>query len=300
MKKLALINSYCDTWDKIAVLEKNIKKLKELGLDTLLYSPLALPKEITTLADYTIISKENPIINWPEKGMLHWSNHPKFKIVCICPDYGWASFYQYKKLMEYGITLDYDHFFWVLYDIILEDEIINCLNNPHPSLFFPHYKSGKIDVGGVFASLSKENVCKIIPYFTKEIYLEESKNQIAEKFLEYISLIINSTYSEHLTQDSIYEYGNLTFNVLTENYPFKLALNNSEYKFAFYDLPPYDIDITIAINDLYYDFKINEENPIIQFNLDVKDLKSVLFFYNNIKIDLTKNYPPYTNIIREV
>ena len=30
MKKLALINSYCDTWEKLTILLQNVKKLKEL------------------------------------------------------------------------------------------------------------------------------------------------------------------------------------------------------------------------------------------------------------------------------
>jgi hypothetical protein len=300
MKKLALINSYCNNWDKISVLYKNIQKLKELKIDSLVYSPIALPKEITEIADYTIISKENPIIYWPEKGMIHWSNHSKFQTRITVPDYGWASFYQYKKLMEYGSTLDYDHYYWVLYDIILEDEIINELQNSHPNLFFPHSKSKISRVGAIFASLSKKNIIKLIPFFTKEIYLEKSKDQIAEMFLEYVSTCIEGEHSKYLVKDLIDEHGNLSFNVVDERYPFKVALDNTQYKFALYDLPSYDIIVTVVINGLFYDFKVTQENPIIQLNLDINNLKSVLFFYKDIKTNLTNYYPPYTNIIRSI
>ena len=60
MKKLALINTYCNNWERLNLLHNNIIRLKELGIDSLVYSPLPLPKEITELADFTIISKENP------------------------------------------------------------------------------------------------------------------------------------------------------------------------------------------------------------------------------------------------
>jgi hypothetical protein len=300
VKKLALINSYCNTWDKLTILRNNIIKLKELGIDSLIYSPLPLPKEITEIADYTIISKENPIIHWPERGIVHWSNHPKFKITITTPDYGWASFYQYKKLMEYGSTLNYDHYYWILYDLILEDTIIDYCKQSHPNLFFPHSKSKASKVGAIFASLSKENIIKIIPFFTKEIYLDKSKNKIAEMFLEYISTCVGGEYSNYLVKDLIDEQSNLNFNVLNEDYPFKLALNNLQYRFAFYTLPPEEILVTFIINGLHYEFKINNENPVVELDLNINNLKSVLFIYNNIKTNLTNYYPPHTDIIRSV
>ena len=107
MKKLALINSYCDTWEKLTILLQNVTKLKSLGIDSLVYSPVPLPREVTDKLDYVILTKENPIINWPERGIIHWSHvTPNHKTILILPDYGWASFYHYKKLMEYGSTLD--------------------------------------------------------------------------------------------------------------------------------------------------------------------------------------------------
>ena len=114
MKKLALINSYCNTWEKLTILLQNVNKLKELGVDSLVYSPVPLPREITDQLDYVILSKENPIIRWPERAMMQWVRINNSKLKLVVPDYGWASVYQYKKLMEYGATLDYDYYFWFL------------------------------------------------------------------------------------------------------------------------------------------------------------------------------------------
>jgi hypothetical protein len=300
MKKLALINSYCDTWEKLTVLFQNIKKLKELGVDSLVYSPIPLPKEITEIADYTITSKENPVINWPERGMIHWSNHPQFKIELIVPDYGWASIYQYKKLMEYGSTLDYDYYFWFLYDLNIDSIVESTLKNPRNKLFFKSTKAKNSKVGGIFASFNKENINKIHPLLNKQNYIETCKGQIAEYYIEVICDKIEGDILDHKTTDLMYEHSNLSFNVLNEKYPFKLALSTSQCKFAFYDLPLKEILVTFVVNGLYYDFTINKENPIIELDLNINNLKTILFYYNNLPINLTPYYPPHTNIIRSV
>jgi len=300
MKKLALINSYCDTWEKLTILLQNVKKLKELGVDSLLYSPVPLPQEVTNQIDYVILTKENPIINWPERGMIHWNHQSKFTIQLITPDYGWASAYQYKKLMEYGYTLDYNYYFWFLYDLNINSTVEDTLKNPHNKLFFKSPKAKSSKVGGIFASFNKENINKIYPLITKENYIEICKGQIAEYFVENICDKIEGEISNYETTDLIYEHNTLSFNTLDKNYPFKLALDNSQYKFAFYDLPIGETPVTFAINGLYYDFTINQENPIIQLDLNINHLKNVWFFYNNIKTDLTFYYPPHTNIIRSV
>ena len=278
MKKLALINSYCDTWEKLTILLQNVKKLKELGIDSLVYSPVPLPREITDQIDYVILTKENPVINWPERGMIHWSNHPKFKIQLITPDYGWASIYQYKKMMEYGSTLDYNYYFWFLYDLNIDSVVESTLLNPYNKLFFKSPKAKSSKVGGIFASFSKENINKIYPLLDKQDYIETCKRQIAEYYIEVICDKIKGEISNHETTDLVYEHNNLSFNVLNENYPFKLALDNSQYKFAFYDLPLEPLSITFVINKLHYDFTVSRENPIIQLDLNINHLKTILFY----------------------
>jgi len=298
MKRLALINSYCNTWPKLSILHDNILKLKELGIDSLVYSPLPLPKEITEITDYTIISKENPIIHWPERGMIHWKNLPNFVPKMIVPDYGWASFYQYKKLMEYGSTLNYDYYYWFLYDVIIEDEVLECLNNPKDKLFFPHKKAKTSKVGALFASFNKKNIKFLHPLFNKELYKEVCSGGIAEKFLEYLSVQIQGEYSTYNVKDKFDEHGSLDFNVLNNQYHFKLALDNSKLLFGLYDLPPTITRVTFAINGLYYDFDVTPDNNLIKFNLDLNTIKSVIFYCKSTSIDLTSYYKSSNDIIR--
>ena len=54
MKKIALISTFCDNQEKLDLLIKNIKKIKSLGIDVMIISPLKLNDEVIELCDYSI------------------------------------------------------------------------------------------------------------------------------------------------------------------------------------------------------------------------------------------------------
>jgi len=256
MKKLALINTYCNNWERLNLLHNNITKLKELGIDSLVYSPLPLPKEITEIADFTIISKENPVLKWPERAMTRWQtfNPYKEKLVAAVPDYGWASLYQYKKLFEYAITLDYDHFYPMIYDIIIDESIINTLQNPHPKLFFNIDKAG-IGLANNFASLSKENIKKLPLLITKEKYLQCG---IAEELMLYLCDSIEGEKSPLFIKDKISQIHPLqTINFVPDNFDFSLFIDTTKnFKFFFYNFNSTPISVIIKINGEKFDLLI--------------------------------------------
>ena len=65
IKKVALISTYCDTQEKIDVLIKNIDKVKAYGLDVIVISPIFLPQYVQTKCDYFLLTKDNPVLDWP-------------------------------------------------------------------------------------------------------------------------------------------------------------------------------------------------------------------------------------------
>ena len=101
MKKIALISTFCDTDEKIYTLINNIKKLKEVGLDTLVISPIKLPSRIIEISDFVFFTKENPVFNWPQRGFTFWQSlNTSDGWVTMhrnVADYGWAGLYQVKK-----------------------------------------------------------------------------------------------------------------------------------------------------------------------------------------------------------
>ena len=290
MKKLALINTYCNNWERLNLLHNNIIKLKELGIDSLVYSPLPLPKEITELADFTIISKENPLLKWPERAMTSWQTFNPYpeKLVVAVPDYGWASLYQYKKLFEYAITLDYDHFYPMIYDIVIDETLINVLNNPHPKLFFNIDKSS-IGLANNFLSLSKENAKKLPSLMVKEKYFECS---IAEELMLYLCDSIEGEISPYLIKDEISEIHPLQKrNFVPNHFDFNLFIDTTKkFKFFFYNLQLDSISITLKINGESFNTIITPYNNIFEYLKGFNGDDNVQITYNNQTIDLTPYY----------
>ena len=56
MKKIALISTFCDTEDKVQILIENIRTLKNIGLDTLVISPIILPSKVIELSDFVFFT----------------------------------------------------------------------------------------------------------------------------------------------------------------------------------------------------------------------------------------------------
>jgi len=292
MKKLALINTFCNSEERLVILSNNLLKLKENGIDSLVYSPLPLPKSISLLTDYVIISKENPILTYPEKGMGAWRHHPPFNIktTIIYPDYGWASFYQYKKLMEFGITLNYDHYFPLIYDLNFDSEVIRTFNTSPLKLFYPSPKAKTSKVGATFMSLSKENVRKLIPLFTKDNYLNHSKNAIAEKFIEYLCNSIEGDVSPHIVQDDIHELNNHIFTLSPPDLEFDFFIHTvDKMGFYFYNIPNNPSKLEIIIEDKTFEYNFNLKEifwPSVNLTLNPK----VLLKYQSKTTDISEYF----------
>jgi hypothetical protein len=108
-KKVALISTFCDTQEKLDVLEKNIKIVKDNNIDVIAISPFTLPEHINKLCDYVFITKDNPILEWPVRGMYAWRkyniNGVTHEIAKAYSDYGFAGLTQIKQLSDINSQL---------------------------------------------------------------------------------------------------------------------------------------------------------------------------------------------------
>jgi len=292
MKKLALINTFCNDAERLVILSNNLLKLKNIGIDSLVYSPIPLPKSISLLADYVIISKENPIIGWPEKGMGAWKHHLPFhiKTTIIYPDYGWASFYQYKKLMEFGITLNYDHYFPFIYDLNFDEEVLQTFKSAPKKLFFPSPKAQSSKVGATFMSLDKESVKKLIPLFTKEKYLHHSRNAIAEKFIEYLYFSIEGDVSPHIVQDDIHELKKHIFTLSPPDLEFDFFIHTvDKIGFYFYNIPDNPSKLKIIIEDEIFECALDPKE-IFWPPINLSPNPKIILKYKTTTLDISEYF----------
>ena len=81
-KNLVIIECYCDTEEKLSLLDKMITTLND-KFDILVTTHYFLPERIQAKIDYLIYDKSNPILKYPERGMEFWRKISNIKITHI-------------------------------------------------------------------------------------------------------------------------------------------------------------------------------------------------------------------------
>ena len=140
MKKLFLISSYCDNDKKIKVLSDNLDKIKKIGGNSLLLSPINLPNNVINKCDFYYQTKENPVTPITEKTYIHWKtiniNGKNYKMERFFPDYGWADLYQRKTLSKIGLMYNFDIYYHVIYDTKFDEGLIQEINQNKINLYY--------------------------------------------------------------------------------------------------------------------------------------------------------------------
>lgn len=268
MKRLALISTYCDTYEKIMVLLKNVSILKSMNVDVLVLSPIDLPIETIKKFDYYFQTKENPVLNWPTKAICIWKTvtvgPAKYRIHSTVPDHGWAGLYQTKILSMIGATLEYDRYYHMIYDLVIDDTVI--------------------------AGLVSDDVITIYPYKKNDIlwpaalhFMVFDRSHLLE-FSRYISL---SNYLSDETYDAF-----SWLYALREYFPFKLGPKPVEDQVDYYQKvdvhnfsPVSQFKLFIEKDDfekgqvrlLLYDYTVNCKVKIIVDNVTVFNSELIEF-----------------------
>ena len=117
MKEIVIFGSYCNTKEKLAVLEKSITDAKALNLDVLVFGRYPIPEKTQKLCDYWIFDKSNPVML--DRALNHWcATHGKY-ISNWFYDYGYAALEQIVKTLGFVKSLNYDIAYWLVYDVDL-------------------------------------------------------------------------------------------------------------------------------------------------------------------------------------
>lgn len=302
MKKIALISSYCDTQEKINILSENIKVLKSLGLDTLVISPITLPNEIIEISDFVFFTKENPLLVWPVRSFTFWKTIPYkdgfVKMHVNIPDYGWAALNQIKRLTQIALNYDYDVFYHIIYDLQIDDFIIdeivsNEVNFTHPRAY-PNNPNEIWESTLHFMSFNREVMTMVLDKIDLNTYL--NSNGFAEgqvfKWTKELPVSIKKTP----VKDKIYYWGNFDFFNYSKIDNYKLFLNKNDNSEIWRQNPPvmsildsklrlffYDVktpkNINIKYNTINYDFWLDnnsyielDEDSINIFELIIDDI----------------------------
>lgn len=289
-KKVALIQSYCNTPEKIQALQVTLNKLKELEIDTCLFSSVLLPEDIVNQVKYYIFSEENPVLHYPEKAFNFWlwhfykaNPHRKFYMNKMFSDYGWTVLNQTQIMSSFIKNLDYEWFYLVNYDLDFDDTVVNNILNPTSTKLFKHKKHVTIFDGTlIFAVLQKPQLEIICNTFDKQDFIVT--NQIPEAYF------INKLGHNHLVDIEVHDTITVEgqqkeqqFNEMPNNDLFKLFVQNKKRLLIYIFDPTKDMGINIHINDDNKMINLKQgEHQFIHFNIkpeDVTSLKIAIFGY---------------------
>jgi SAM-dependent methyltransferase len=244
-KKVALISSFCDNQEKIDVLEKNIKIFKSHNLDVIVISPFNLPEYLTKQCDYFLITKDNPILDWPTRSMYAWKgfnvNGGKYVIAKTYPDYGFAGLTQIKQLSQLALGLDYNQFYHMIYDIKVDENVIEGFYSNRTNSVYPSKRKEDVwKVGLHYLIFNRENLKNFISHINLETYLGV-KHGDAFKVLHTLQDKLNYVIEKTPVEDEIYYYENVDFFNCSPIEGLKFFIENddenpSSIKILFYDV----------------------------------------------------------------
>lgn len=312
MRKIALVSSFCDTQEKLSLLKDNLIKLKSLGLDLLVISPLPLPTEIIEISDYTFFTKENPVLSWPERSFTFWKTvHTSDGWIMIhynLSDYGWAGLYQVKKLSQIALSYDYDLFYHLIYDLEIDETVINEIQTNQKNILHPRINPKNPDEFWEatlhFMIFDRKTMEDVVSRIDLKTYLDS--NGVAEgqalKWAKEIPLKI----SDIPVKDKIYFWEDKDFFDYNGSKDFKFFLSknddttiwigeppiesnlNSDLRILFYDVVS-DKKIKIIVNQNEYELDL-KENVLFNSRIDSAKVKSLKILFDGKSMDLTETY----------
>ena len=119
-------------------------------------------------------------------------------------DYGFAGLNQIRQLGNIVLTLDYDVFYPMIYDLKIDENVIKGFSSNKKCNLYP-FKRGDIlfNVGLQFMVLDKPSLTKFISYIDLDYYLNDT-NFIAEHWLYSLKDKLNYEIENIPVEDEIY------------------------------------------------------------------------------------------------
>lgn len=300
MNNIVLISAYCNTEEKLNVLRKNLKIIKSKGIDTAVISPLPFPEDITNLSDYTFITKENPVLDWPDRAISVWRTVPPTheKLTTTTPDYGFAGLNHVKRLGEMFINYDYKHFTFIIYDTIITDQVLKILEEGHESIVYPSKFTNSdliFDVSLHLLSFNKENLKKVIGCIDFEQYKKSRQEWDAFAYLHNkVVKPLDINIGKLVIEDEIHYHEDLfnhspipdfTYFIHSPDENHQIPNRDYELQIFFYNIKT-PLHLSFNINNVKKEFLI-ENNTTINLGIKKSQMKNVSFDYQNKTYDIT-------------
>jgi hypothetical protein len=297
MKKLILISSHCDSPAKLKVLKTNLEILRKFEVSILLYSTVNLDFEITNYVDYYFFNTNNPIDQG--RSLLFWSEKncdgKKIKFHRFWRDHTFSGFTQIKFLINFSQFLGYDLNYFILYDLIITNQVSDFIEKQSKESFFTFqaFENGQLLVNDCASQLFCDSQSKILDLEKLFIWEESQKFACIEHFIANLASKLEIPINrDFIVEDHIYQMRNWIDDWYNHSpwKEFKIYFSkNLDFpdagKCLIYDVEK-DIEIFIRRNRDVKKIKISE---IKEFEISSSDLELDIW-YNGIIFDILHNF----------
>lgn len=310
MNKVALISTFCNTDKKRKILLHNIECLKGSGLDVICIGPNFIPIdfEIIKKSDHFIFTKENPVLNWPERACFHWKEvlspeGNKVRLIHSVMDYGWAALYHVKKLIQFSLKYEYDIFYPMVYDLDIDDLVLNEIFSNITNSFYTRLNPNNPEEVWQstlhFLSLDRQAAKKIESRITLDNYLLDG-NFAEDEVLKWANEF-NLVQRQISVKDKIFYFEGIDFFDINFSSDFKFFISKDEnpVRVILYDVKNISDKIKIIINKREKIFPVLEGN-ILSLNILPQEVVSLELIYGGDCINFTEEYKKISrNVIEE-
>jgi SAM-dependent methyltransferase len=294
LNKVALISTFCDTQEKLDVLEKNIKIVKSHNLDVIAISPFNLPESITKLCDYVFVTKDNPVLEWPVRSMYAWRkvtlNGKLHTIARTYPDYGFAGLTQIKQLSEIALNFGYNQFYHMIYDLKIDENVIDGFNSDKTCSVYPSKRGDSSWEAGLhYMIFDKNNLSKFISQITLENYLS-LKDSHSFEWLKSIQSVVGYNVEPIAVEDEIYYYEGFDFFNFSPIKGLKFFIEKNDetltpIKLLFYE-NQFDTEIKIKVGETINVGVINDY-AIFDLGFNKLNPQQVTITVDSVEYDIT-------------
>jgi hypothetical protein len=306
MKECFVITSYCDTEEKVAVLENTIDNLKQYKLDIIVHAHYPLNSNVQKKANYYLYSI-NPMAT---RYNLHWANYKNHKFEIMMYEWSHAVIKQWKESILF-LESNYDVIHFVNYDVNITPELYSITKKYlDKSTFYQNFLHLG-DILMVFFTIVKSDFKRFIDIFDIQNFFNfpyqtylPTAEQYVKSFLDEKFNIVPIDEWKDYVNDLLKNEINFTLNTKMDWEKYKkninlgiysmfnidccdifIGKNNDNTGILLYNIKKQlKIDIVINYNQKL-NFNINTSDIFIDIPILFTDIKNLEIFIDDKKIE---------------
>jgi hypothetical protein len=218
-------------------------------------------------------------------------NNNDYLLTNVYDDYGFSGLQHVKRLGEIFINYDYDFYSFIIYDTVIDDNVISFLRTGHSKIVFPSQRGEEIwKVGLHLMCFDKGNLRRVISRITIEDYLNYKDFDAFAYLHNHIVIPLGVTIGDFAVRDHVYFYENIDKMNFSDIDGIKyFIISNDKYSdvsIFFYDLNT-QINVKTLVNGIKNEYVVRG-GDIIDLGVTRQSLVKGVITINGVESDFTR------------